>query len=54
VWLGANTVLLDGAIIGSGSVVGASSLVRGMLPAFCLANGSPARVRGWRGTVSGT
>ena len=48
VWIGANTVLLDGAIVGAGSVIGASSLVRGELPPFCIAFGVPARVRGWR------
>jgi virginiamycin A acetyltransferase len=48
VWIGANTVLLDGAIIGTGSVIGASSLIIGTLPAWCLAHGAPARVRGWR------
>ena len=36
VWIGANTVLLDGASIGDGCVIGAASLVRGELPAFCL------------------
>jgi virginiamycin A acetyltransferase len=49
VWIGANVVLLDGARIGSGSVIGASSLVRGELPEFCIAAGVPARVRSWRG-----
>ena len=48
VWIGANTVLLDGARIGRGSVVGAASLVRGALPDFCIATGAPARIRGWR------
>jgi virginiamycin A acetyltransferase len=48
VWIGANSVLVDGAVIGSGSVIGAASLVIGVLPAFCLAHGAPARVRGWR------
>jgi len=48
VWIGANTVLLDGARIGRGSVVGAASLVRGSLPEFCIAAGAPARIRGWR------
>ena len=48
VWIGANTVLLDGAHIGGGSVVGAESLVRGKLPEFCIAVGAPARIRGWR------
>lgn len=49
VWIGANTVLVDGARIGGGSVVGAASLVRGTLPGFCIAFGVPAEVRGWRG-----
>jgi acetyltransferase-like isoleucine patch superfamily enzyme len=49
VWIGANTVLVDGAQIGSGSVIGAASLVRGALPRFCVAFGVPAQVRGWRG-----
>jgi virginiamycin A acetyltransferase len=49
VWIGANTVLVDGARIGTGSVIGAASLVRGVLPPFCIAFGVPAVVRGWRG-----
>ena len=48
VWIGANTVLVDGVVIGSGSVIGAGSLVTGTLPAGCIAHGAPARVRGWR------
>jgi virginiamycin A acetyltransferase len=48
VWIGANAVLLDGAHIGGGAVIGAGSVVRGALPAFCVAYGAPARVRGWR------
>jgi acetyltransferase-like isoleucine patch superfamily enzyme len=48
VWIGANCVVLDGAIIGAGSVIGAASLLRGTLPPFCVAIGIPAVVRGWR------
>lgn len=48
VWFGANCVLLDGACIGSGSVIGAASLLHGTLPPFCIAFGVPAAVRGWR------
>ncbi len=48
VWIGANSVLLDGARVGVGAVVGAGSLVRGTLPPFCVAFGAPARVTGWR------
>ena len=32
-WIGANCVLLDGAVIGSDSIIGAASLLRGALPA---------------------
>ena len=42
-------MLVDGAWIGCGSVIGAASLVRGRLPEFCIAFGVPAKVRGWRG-----
>lgn len=48
VWIGANSVLLDGTTIGEGSVIGAMSLLRGSLPPFCLAHGIPAVVHGWR------
>jgi acetyltransferase-like isoleucine patch superfamily enzyme len=48
IWIGANCVLLDGAIVGAGSVIGAASLVRTELPEFCIAFGAPAAVRGWR------
>jgi virginiamycin A acetyltransferase len=48
VWIGSNSVLLDGARIGPGCVIGAASLVRGALPGYCIAVGTPARVRGWR------
>jgi virginiamycin A acetyltransferase len=46
VWIGANCVLLDGTAIGSGSVIGAASLLRGELPPGCVAFGVPAVVRG--------
>ncbi len=49
VWIGANCVLLDGARIGTGSVIGASSLVRGDIPPFSIAHGTPAVVVGRRG-----
>jgi len=49
VWIGANCVLVDGVVIGRGSVIGAGSVVRGVLPPFCVAFGTPAVVRGWRG-----
>jgi maltose O-acetyltransferase len=44
VWLGARTIVLRGAHIGAGSVIGANSLVKGYIPPGVLAAGSPARV----------
>ncbi len=44
VWLGFQTVILKGASIGAGSVVGLRAVVTGAVPANCLAAGTPARV----------
>lgn len=44
VWVGANVTFLDGAKVGSGSVIGAGSIVRGEIPAGSIAVGAPARV----------
>jgi len=44
VWLGAGVIVLDGASIGRGTVVGAGGVVTGPLPEFAVAVGSPARV----------
>lgn len=43
VWIGALTAVLDGARIGDGCVVGASSLVREVLDDFCVYVGNPLR-----------
>ena len=42
VWIGANCVLLDGAVLRRGCVVAAGSLVRGELPAYSICRGTPA------------
>ena len=42
VWIGANSVLLDGAFLRRGCVVAAGSLVRGELPAYSICRGIPA------------
>lgn len=42
-WIGANVVILSGANIGEGCVVGAQSLVNGELAPYSVAVGSPAR-----------
>lgn len=44
VWIGFDAIVLPGASIGEGSIIGARSVVAGEIPAFCVAAGSPARV----------
>lgn len=48
VWVGANSVLLDGATIGDGAVIAAGSVVRGMVEPYAIYAGSPAVRRGSR------
>lgn len=48
VWIGANCVILDGAVIRRGAVVGACSLVRGELDAYGIYGGNPLRKLGAR------
>ena len=44
VWLGAHCVLVDGAYIETGAVVGASSLVAGRLTGYAVWGGNPCRL----------
>jgi virginiamycin A acetyltransferase len=48
VWIGANCVILDGARLGKGCVIGAGSLVRGEIPAYSIHAGQPLKLLGWR------
>ena len=48
VWIGAGCVLLDGATLRRGCVIGAMSLVRGVIPAFSIQGGTPLKLLGWR------
>jgi virginiamycin A acetyltransferase len=48
VWIGANSVVLDGAHIHVGAVVGAGSVVAGELEPYGLYVGAPARLIGRR------
>jgi len=41
VWIGANCVLLDGAVLRRGCVIGAGSLVRGEVAAYTVNAGNP-------------
>lgn len=49
VWIGANSVILDGAILRQGCVVGANSLVNGELKPYTINFGNPAKMVGVRG-----
>lgn len=42
VWIGANSVILDGSIIRKGTVIGANSLINGEIPEYSIFVGSPA------------
>ncbi len=44
VWLGARVIVMQGSHIGAGAVIGANSVVRGHIPPFTIAAGSPAQV----------
>lgn len=44
VWVGANSVILDGSAIGENSIVVANSLVNRRFPPNCIIQGSPAKV----------
>lgn len=48
VWIGANCVLLDGAVLRQGCVVAAGSVVRGELAAYWVYAGAPLREIGER------
>lgn len=50
VWLGARVIVLPGARIGNGAIIGAGAIVRGEIPAMAIAVGTPARVVGQRET----
>lgn len=49
VWIGAGTVLLDGAVVRRGAVIGANSLVRDEVAAYSISAGNPLRTVGQRG-----
>jgi lipopolysaccharide O-acetyltransferase len=48
VWIGDGVAVLPGSDIGDGAVIGANSVVRGVIPAATIAVGAPAKpVRRW-------
>lgn len=44
VWIGANSVVLDGSVIGDNSIVAAGSVVNRRFPANAIIQGNPAKV----------
>lgn len=44
VWIGARSIILRGATIGSGSIIAAGSIVTGDIPPNVIAGGAPAKV----------
>jgi acetyltransferase-like isoleucine patch superfamily enzyme len=48
VWIGANCIVLDGAKISDGCVIGAGCLVRGVLEPYRVYAGNPLKVIGQR------
>lgn len=48
VWIGANCVILDGAVLRRGAVVGAGSVIRGEVPSYTICAGNPLREIGRR------
>ncbi|MEM7395450.1 MAG: acyltransferase [Verrucomicrobiota bacterium] len=43
VWLGGSTVIVDGATVGEGCIIGANSMVNRDIPEYSIAVGSPAK-----------
>lgn len=43
-WIGINSTILDGTVIGKNCVVGAHSLVKGSFPDYCVIAGAPAKI----------
>lgn len=48
VWIGANSVVMKGVIIGNGAIVGASSVVTKDVPPYAIVVGNPAKIIKYR------
>jgi acetyltransferase-like isoleucine patch superfamily enzyme len=44
VWIGFNSIILPGTVIGDGSIVAAGGVVTKEVPSMCIAGGNPARI----------
>jgi acetyltransferase-like isoleucine patch superfamily enzyme len=47
VWIGTRAVILAGAKIGNGAVIGAGTVVETEVPDYAIVAGNPARIVGW-------
>jgi len=48
VWFGTRAIVLPGARVGDGAIIGAETIVRGEIPPMSIAVGQPARIVGQR------
>jgi virginiamycin A acetyltransferase len=48
VWIGTQAIILSGAKIGNGAIIGANAVVSGEIPAFAVAAGNPAKIVRYR------
>lgn len=48
VWIGINTIVLDGVEIGDGAIIGAGSIVTKNVPPYAIAVGTPAKIVKYR------
>ena len=48
-WIGARAVLLSGASVGTGAIIGAATLVDFEVPPYAIVAGNPGRIVGWAG-----
>jgi chloramphenicol O-acetyltransferase type B len=48
VWIGSHAIILSGAKIQDGAVIGAGSVITGNVPAYGIVAGNPARLVGYR------
>ena len=53
-WIGAQTVIVDGAKVNEGAIIGTSSLVNKEMPAMSISFGTPAKVVRMRGESNGS
>jgi acetyltransferase-like isoleucine patch superfamily enzyme len=52
VWIGTRAVILAGARIGRGAIIGAAAIVQGEVPPFAIFAGNPGKVVGWNEPAS--